>query len=84
MIIDDGRNQNKVIEDVPICLGGIYRKVNNNNYYLLCEDIEDDRYFVLVNVENGCSEYDYSLARKDLQDELNEFYEYRKTAKLSF
>lgn len=83
MIIDDGREIN-ITEDVPFKVGGVYKESNGNNYYILMVDWRDENYYNLTDLERGIGHYDDSLDRCEMQEGLNNSFEYVPNAKLSF
>lgn len=77
MKIKDGR------EEVPFRIGGVYKRKDSSDYYILIVDLNDKNYYNLVDLERGIIYYDDSLDRDEMQEDLNKVYEYIPNAKLS-
>lgn len=79
MIIDDGREI-----DIPFKIGGVYKRKDSNNYYILIADWGYDNYYNLVDLERGTGHYDDSLDGYEMQEDLNNSFEYLPNTKLLF
>lgn len=82
MIIDDGREINNE-EEVPFRIGGVYKRKDGSDYYILIVDLDYENYYNLVDLERGIVYYDNSLDRDEIKEDLNNFYKYIPNAKLS-
>lgn len=81
MIIDDGREIDNA-KDVVLKVGGVYKRSDRNNYYILYDN--EEGYYNLINLETGVRYYDDVLKRDYIQEDLNNSFEYLPNAKLSF
>ena len=82
MLIDDGREIDNA-KDVVFKVGGVYKRKDSNDYYMVMVDWDDENYYNLADVERGIGYYDDSLYRDEMQKDLNNFYKYIPNAKLS-